>query len=82
MEAQAVCLYCEFSSSNAEKLRLHMHELHDFDLNDVKLRLNLSYYQQVKLVNYIRRQVGWLHSISVSFEQIFLGTNYTRYSQV
>lgn len=54
---QAVCLYCQFSSSNADKLRLHMQELHDFDLQELKLRLNLDFYQQVKLVNYIRRQV-------------------------
>lgn len=58
VEGQAVCLYCDFSSSNAEKLRQHMLELHDFDLHDVKLRLNLCYYQQVKLINYIRRQVN------------------------
>ena len=34
-----------------------MQELHDFDLHELKLRLNLNYYQQVKLINYIRRQV-------------------------
>ncbi|KAL3852351.1 hypothetical protein ACJMK2_016006 [Sinanodonta woodiana] len=54
---QAVCLFCEFTSSNAEKLRSHMSELHDFDLQDIKLRLALNFYQQVKLVNFIRRQV-------------------------
>ncbi|XP_052779243.1 zinc finger protein 277-like [Mya arenaria] len=56
-DGQAVCLYCQFSSSSTDKLRLHMQELHDFDLHELKLRLNLTYYQQVKLVNYIRRQV-------------------------
>lgn len=55
--AQAVCLYCEFSSSIPEKLSSHMQELHDLDLNEIKLRLNLNFYQQVKLINYIRRQV-------------------------
>ncbi|XP_052251294.1 zinc finger protein 277-like isoform X2 [Dreissena polymorpha] len=54
---QAVCLFCSFSSSNADKLQLHMQELHDFDLQDMKLSLRLTYYQQVKLVNFIRRQV-------------------------
>ncbi|KAL4226433.1 hypothetical protein ACF0H5_014416 [Mactra antiquata] len=56
IEGQAVCLYCKYSSSNADKLRQHMIELHDFDLQEIKRTLNLSYYQQVKLVNYIRRQ--------------------------
>ncbi|KAJ8302312.1 hypothetical protein KUTeg_021299 [Tegillarca granosa] len=55
--SQAVCLYCEFSSGDAEKLQLHMQELHDLDLKELKLRLNLNFYQQVKLINYIRRQV-------------------------
>lgn len=55
--AQAVCLYCEFSSSIPDKLHAHMQELHDLDLKEIKLRLNLNFYQQVKLINYIRRQV-------------------------
>ena len=32
-------------------------ELHDLDLQEIKLRFCLSFYQQVKLINYIRRQV-------------------------
>lgn len=55
--AQAVCLFCEYSSSIPDKLTSHMQELHDLDLNEIKLRLNLNFYQQVKLINYIRRQV-------------------------
>ncbi|KAK3102972.1 hypothetical protein FSP39_015396 [Pinctada imbricata] len=55
--SQAVCLFCEFASGNAERLNSHMQELHDLDLKEIKLRMNLNFYQQVKLVNYIRRQV-------------------------
>ncbi|XP_069141616.1 zinc finger protein 277-like isoform X2 [Argopecten irradians] len=55
--SQAVCLYCMFSSSNSAKLHAHMQELHDLDLQDVKLRMNLDFYQQVKLINFIRRQL-------------------------
>ncbi|ESO90445.1 hypothetical protein LOTGIDRAFT_123167, partial [Lottia gigantea] len=55
--AQAVCLFCEFSSSLPDCLRDHMQELHDFDLHEIKLKLKLNFYQKVKLVNYIRRQV-------------------------
>lgn len=54
---QAVCLYCDFSSSNPDKLLQHMQELHDLDLQEIKLRHNLNFYQQVKLINYIGRQV-------------------------
>lgn len=55
--SQAVCLYCEFSSSNPAKLGAHMQELHDLDLQEIKRTLNLDFYQQVKLINFIRRQV-------------------------
>ncbi|XP_062617716.1 zinc finger protein 277-like [Saccostrea cucullata] len=55
--SQAVCLFCDFSSCVADKLTAHMQELHDFDLKEVKLRLNLNFYQQIKLINFIRRQV-------------------------
>ncbi|XP_060079200.1 zinc finger protein 277-like [Ylistrum balloti] len=55
--SQAVCLYCVFSSNNSSKLNAHMQELHDLDLHDIKLRMNLDFYQQVKLINFIRRQV-------------------------
>ncbi|KAL5015294.1 hypothetical protein ScPMuIL_009564 [Solemya velum] len=55
--SQATCLFCEFVSSNCVRLKMHMQELHDFDLTELKLRLDLSFYQQVKLINYIRRQV-------------------------
>ncbi|XP_056000796.1 zinc finger protein 277-like isoform X2 [Ostrea edulis] len=55
--SQAVCLFCEFSSCVADKLSAHMQELHDFDLKEVKLRLNLNFYQQIKLINFMRRQI-------------------------
>lgn len=55
--SQAVCLFCDFSSCMPHKLTAHMQELHDFDLKDVKLRLNLNFYQQIKLINFMRRQI-------------------------
>ncbi|XP_021369204.1 zinc finger protein 277-like [Mizuhopecten yessoensis] len=55
--SQAVCLYCMFSSSNPAKLSAHMQELHDLDFQEIKLKMNLDFYQQVKLINFIRRQV-------------------------
>ncbi|XP_013855828.1 zinc finger protein 277, partial [Austrofundulus limnaeus] len=32
-------------------------ETHSFDLHHLKAKLNLRFYQQVKLVNFIRRQI-------------------------
>ncbi|XP_064605513.1 zinc finger protein 277-like isoform X2 [Liolophura sinensis] len=55
--SQAVCLFCTFSSSSSEKINKHLHELHDFDLEGIKRERGLNFYQQVKLVNFIRRQI-------------------------
>uniref|UniRef100_A0A8C4FDX1 C2H2-type domain-containing protein n=1 Tax=Dicentrarchus labrax TaxID=13489 RepID=A0A8C4FDX1_DICLA len=52
----AVCLFCEHQSETMEQIYTHMKEAHGFDLH--KLRTELSkFYQQVKLVNFIRRQI-------------------------
>lgn len=53
--AQAMCLFCEFSSCLEEKLKSHMLELHDFDLQ--RIQKTHTFYQQVKIINYIRRQI-------------------------
>ena len=33
-------------------------DVHQFDLHHIKLELNLNFYHQVKLINYIRHQVS------------------------
>ncbi|XP_025785096.1 zinc finger protein 277 [Puma concolor] len=53
----AVCLFCEKQAETIEKLCVHMEEAHDFDLLKIKSELGLNFYQQVKLVNFIRRQI-------------------------
>ncbi|XP_054427345.1 zinc finger protein 277 [Pteronotus mesoamericanus] len=53
----AVCLFCEKQAETIEKLCVHMEDAHDFDLLKIKSELGLSFYQQVKLVNFIRRQI-------------------------
>ena len=56
-----VCLLCpatyKNSGSGASDLFLHMKSIHKFDFVEIKESMKLSFYQQVKLVNYIRRQV-------------------------
>ncbi|CAI9724399.1 finger 277-like [Octopus vulgaris] len=54
----AVCLFCDFSSADADILLQHMKDSHGLDLNLLKKEHNLDFYQQVKLINYIRRQVS------------------------
>ncbi|XP_075065123.1 zinc finger protein 277 [Mixophyes fleayi] len=53
----AVCLFCDKQADTTEKLLCHMKENHQFDLHKIKTDLGLNFYQQVKLVNFIRRQI-------------------------
>ncbi|KAM4747743.1 zinc finger protein 277 [Rhinophrynus dorsalis] len=53
----AVCLFCEKQADTTEKLLCHMKDNHQFDLLKIKSDLGLKFYQQVKLVNFIRRQI-------------------------
>ncbi|KAM9216773.1 zinc finger protein 277 isoform 1-T1 [Dugong dugon] len=55
--ASAVCLFCEKQAETVEKLYVHMEDAHEFDLLKIKSDLGLNFYQQVKLVNFIRREV-------------------------
>ncbi|XP_075713202.1 zinc finger protein 277 [Rhinoderma darwinii] len=53
----AFCLFCEKQADTTEKLLFHMKDCHHFDLHKIKTDLGLKFYQQVKLVNFIRRQI-------------------------
>lgn len=54
---KVVCLFCDSASSDQEDLHKHMKENHTFDLQEVNQKLQLNFYQKVKLINFIRRQV-------------------------
>ncbi|XP_037622305.1 zinc finger protein 277 [Sebastes umbrosus] len=53
----AVCLFCDHQSETMDQIYTHMKESHGFDLHSLRTELNLRFYQQVKLVNFIRRQI-------------------------
>ncbi|MEQ2300985.1 hypothetical protein AMECASPLE_031422 [Ameca splendens] len=53
----AVCLFCDHQSETLHLIYTHMKDSHGFDLPNLKMELNLGFYQQVKLVNFIRRQI-------------------------
>ncbi|XP_056907001.1 zinc finger protein 277 isoform X1 [Takifugu flavidus] len=57
----AVCLFCHHQSETMDLIYTHMKESHGFDLHQLRTELDLRFYQQVKLVNFIRRQIHQNH---------------------
>ncbi|KAM9807703.1 zinc finger protein 277 [Neosynchiropus ocellatus] len=53
----AVCLFCDHQSDTMDQIYIHMKGTHGFDLHKLRTDLGLGFYQQVKLVNFIRRQI-------------------------
>lgn len=52
---QITCLFCQYKKSDINMLCNHMKNKHNFDFHVVTLDLN--FYQKIKLVNYIRKQI-------------------------
>lgn len=52
---EITCLFCQHKEADVNKLCEHMNTNHNFDFNDVTK--GLSFYQKIKLVNYIRKQL-------------------------
>ncbi|XP_073253229.1 zinc finger protein 277-like [Porites lutea] len=53
----SVCLFCEASFPVTGEVLQHMRDEHSFDFLTIKRSLGLDFYHQVKVVNYIRRQM-------------------------
>jgi len=53
----AVCLFCPASYQDTKELVNHMNIVHGFDFVKIQTELKLNFYQQVKMINYIRRSV-------------------------
>lgn len=49
------CLFCNQKEANINHLCLHMDADHDFGF--VQLTIDLDFYQKIKLVNFIRKQM-------------------------
>nr|XP_039247920.1 zinc finger protein 277-like [Styela clava] len=56
----AVCFFCTSSFNTQDRVFEHMKRVHGFDFPEMRMTMNLSFYQQVKMVNYIRRTVHQL----------------------
>jgi len=52
-----VCLFCPVNYQDSHELINHMDIVHGFDFGHLKTSLKLNFYQQVKIINYIRRCV-------------------------
>uniref|UniRef100_F6Q3Y2 C2H2-type domain-containing protein n=1 Tax=Ciona intestinalis TaxID=7719 RepID=F6Q3Y2_CIOIN len=53
----AVCFFCDAAFDQSDKVYDHMTEAHDFDFRTMRQEMQMSFYQQVKMINFIRRQV-------------------------
>ena len=53
----AVCFFCPANYTDLKDLLNHMNVIHEFDYQAMKKELQLSFYQQIKLINFIRRQM-------------------------
>ena len=51
------CLFCKESFENEDDILSHMIKDHKYDLKSNLTKFNLSFYNQVKLINYMRQQV-------------------------
>ncbi|KAG5887309.1 hypothetical protein JTB14_006453 [Gonioctena quinquepunctata] len=67
-EDQITCLFCQKTETNINNLCLHMDADHEFDF--IIQTENLDFYQKIKLINYIRRQMHDLNCFycDTSFE--------------
>lgn len=53
----SLCLFCMRTDRNVYKILQHMKVEHKFDLTEKTRNLGLNFYHQVKIVNYVRKQV-------------------------
>ncbi|CAG8519309.1 1757_t:CDS:10 [Diversispora eburnea] len=52
------CLFCkQLFSTSSNDLFFHCIEYHGFDFQKIRLDLKLDFYQSIRLINYIRKQV-------------------------
>ncbi|KAJ9583011.1 hypothetical protein L9F63_022627, partial [Diploptera punctata] len=72
-EDPVVCLFCD-ASGDFESCINHMLQVHSFNYSELCVKNKLNFYQQVKLVNYIRRQIhmGRCPVCNESHEQLVL----------
>ncbi|XP_012218804.1 zinc finger protein 277 isoform X2 [Linepithema humile] len=61
-----ICLFCNYSNNEFTYILTHMKEAHSFDFEETVK--DLTFYQKVKVVNYIKRQIQLQRCISCEIE--------------
>lgn len=59
-EAEMICLFCPRREKKSDNMKIHLLDQHEFQLETNKY----NFYEKVKFINYIRRQVHLLRCIS------------------
>lgn len=56
-QSLSLCLFCTKTDEDVNNIINHMKVEHNFDFSTIKSKLGLNFYHQVKIVNYIRKQI-------------------------
>jgi len=59
------CFFCDFVAPSYETLLTHLYDTHDFEYEKICSQLSLSFYQQLKLINWIRMEKVKLGQLDV-----------------
>ena len=69
-DQQGVCFFCDAVFSHPEGIYQHMKEYHDFDFHAIRTSMKMSFYQQIKMINFIRREVRELYAMGFSMRAV------------
>lgn len=59
---ELICLFCSKSDTDFERLKTHLLDEHTFNFNETINQFN--FYQKIKIINYIRRQMHTKHCVT------------------
>lgn len=67
----ALCLFCPMQFPSASRAFAHMRDEHQFDFQHIRSEKVLTYYDSVRIINFVRRQVALSRCIAcgAQFEQ-------------
>ncbi|GFW88303.1 zinc finger protein 277 [Trichonephila clavipes] len=57
LEVPFICLFCGTEFYELNETLEHMKDIHKFDLLQIREMYGLSYYKQIKFINYVRKKV-------------------------
>lgn len=60
------CLYCPINETDYDKIKLHIRNEHGVDFD--QQTAGFTYYDRVKIVNFVRRQMHILKCLTCSFQ--------------